>query len=52
MRGMKLRLLLMGIIIPVIGTGIMIRRGYSDLALGFVILGLVLLVGGLVMRNV
>lgn len=48
---MKLRLILMGCIISVLGAILLIARGYSPELLGVLLVGLVLLVVGLLWKK-
>lgn len=50
MNGMKLRLLVMGCILIVLGTAIYFGRGATD-ALALTVIGVVLLIGGIIYPN-
>lgn len=51
MQAMKLRLILMGCIISIIGAFLLIARGFSTELLGVLVVGLVLLVVGLLWKK-
>ena len=50
-QAMKLRLMLMGCIISVLGSALLIIRGYSPELVGVLVVGIVLLVAGLLWKQ-
>lgn len=51
MRAMKLRLLLMGVILSLLGVVLLVKRGYSVDYLGLMGAGVVLFVAGLALKQ-
>jgi len=51
MNNMKLRLILIGCIISALGVILLIKNGYSEVLIGLLVVGVILLVSGLLWKG-